>query len=222
MFESEVELEKKASFGPLVLVAVLVIAIVGSLGYYLMETARGLPSDQAPSLVTGALRARGPVTLQFRTGLIEPNVSEKPDDPHYRLLQQAGILNRKPIKGGATEVSLTPEGEQLLSQIPGVQKTNKSDGTTVYVVPLAERHVIQVGKVTMRGPDLATVQYTWSWAPSKMGDLFDVSTPRLKAFSVWDRKALIEKYGADYYHADPATATIALVRADKSWKEASQ
>ena len=222
MFESEVELEKKASFGPLVLVAVLVIAIVGSLGYYLMQTARGLPSDQATLLVTSALRARGPVTLQFRTGLIEPNVSEKPDDPHYRLLQQAGILNRTPVKGGGTQVALTAQGEQLLSEIPGVQKTPKADGTTVYIVPLAERRVIQVSNVTMKGPDIASVQYSWNWMPSKMGDLFDVATPRLKAFSVWDRKALIEKYGADYYHADPVSATIALVRVDKGWQTASE
>ncbi len=222
MFESEVELEKKASFGPLVLIAVLVLAMVGSLGYYLLQTAKGLPSDQAASLVTSALRAQGPVTLEFRTGLIEPNVSEKPDDPHYRLLQQAGILSRTPTKGGATRVALTPEGEQLLSEIPGVQKTLKSDGTTVYVVPLAERHVIQVSKVTMQGPDMAIVHYTWNWAPSKMGDLFDVATPRVKAFSVWDRKALIEKYGADYYHADPTAASIALVRADKGWAVSSE
>jgi hypothetical protein len=35
---------------------------------------------------------------------------------------------------------------------------------------------------------------------------------------VWERQTLINKYGADFYHADPTKATMTVARNGKSWK----
>jgi hypothetical protein len=41
----------------------------------------------------------------------------------------------------------------------------------------------------------------------------------IKGFNLWDTQALIEKYGANFYHADPRKVAVNLVKTDKgSWQ----
>lgn len=221
MFEAEVEMEKRSSFGPLLLIVALIVAIVGTVGYFFWQAKKGLPVDQATALVSSMLQAQGPVTVHFHVGSITPSVNEKPDDPHYRLLEKAGILKLSKTKKGIVQVALTPDGEKQLAELPGVKKTADKDGTTVYEVPLAERQLVQVSKVTMRGADVATVEYTWKWTPNKLGDLFDAGGDTMKSFKVWDRQTLINKYGADFYHTPPAANSLVFVRGGKGWQPSS-
>ena len=64
----------------------------------------------------------------------------------------------------------------------------------------------------MLSPSRATVEYFWKWEPTKGGDLFDAAGPAVKAFNTWDRSTLIEKYGANFYHAAPTKVTVLLVK----------
>ena len=221
MFEAEVEMEKRSSFGPLLLIVALIVAIVGTIGYFVWQAKKGLPVDQATALVTTMLKSQGPVAVHFHVGAITPSVNEKPDDPHYRLLEKAGILKLNKTKKGTVEVVLTPDGEKQLADLPGMKKSSDKDGTTVYEVPLAERQLVQVSKVTMKGADVGTVEYTWKWAPNKLGDLFDAGGDTMKSFKVWDRQTLINKYGADFYHNPPTTTSVVFVRGTQGWQPSS-
>ena len=44
-----------------------------------------------------------------------------------------------------------------------------------YVVPLAERKLVGVTKVSMIKPHLARVEYSWKWEPNRMGNNFEAS-----------------------------------------------
>ncbi|MGO9073954.1 MAG: hypothetical protein ACLQEI_07305, partial [Terriglobales bacterium] len=93
MFEAEVEMERRSSFLPLLLMMCLVVAIVGLAGYVILQV-RGTPlsAQKASVMVTAALQQRAPAAIHFRTGLVKPTADEKPDDPNYRLLEKAGIV----------------------------------------------------------------------------------------------------------------------------------
>ena len=85
-------------------------------------------------------------------------------------------------------------------------------------MPLAERKLAEVGKITMLSPSKATAQYSWKWETTKGGELFDAAGPAVKAFNTWDRSTLIEKYGANFYHSAPTKVTVQLVNDAKGWE----
>jgi hypothetical protein len=92
----------------------------------------------------------------------------------------------------------------------------------VYLVPVAERKLVEVSKVTMNGPTHALVDFTWKWETNKLGNLFDAGGSMVKSFNTWDRATLIQKYGANFYHSDPTKVTIALAKSDSGWHIASE
>lgn len=222
MFEQEIELEKReSSVVPLLLIVALILAVVGVAGYYLMESRKVLTNQQATQIVTATLKAQGPATVQFHVGMVKSSINEKPHDPHYALLQKAGVLKLGRDTGQygtITPVTLTAEGRKLLADLPGVTKNTEKDGTDVYVVPLAERTLLGISSITMNSPTRATVSYTWKWEPNKLGNLFDASGSMVKSFNTWDRAKLIERYGANFYHGDPTSITLVLAKGDQGWQ----
>ncbi len=222
MFEEELKLQKESSyFIPLALVLVLIAVIVGTIGYWVVPS-KSLSQEQAAGLVAAFLKGEGPATVHFHVGVLQPSVDEKIRDPHYRLLEKAGILKLGKAKGADISVAFAPEGERKLAAIPGVVKTRNSDGTDAYTVPLAERQLTAVSKVTISNRDIAYVQFTWQWAPNELGNAFDASGPLVKSFNTWDRSTLIQKYGVAFYQVEPAQAALTFVRGDKGWKLAAE
>jgi len=222
MFEEELKLQKESSyFIPLALVLVLIAVIVGAIGYWVVPS-KSLSQEQAAGLVSAFLKGEGPATVHFHIGVLPPSVDEKIRDPHYRLLEKAGILKLGKAKGADISVAFAPEGERKLAAISGVVKTRNSDGTDAYTVPLAERQLAAVSKITMSGRDVAYVQFTWKWVPNQLGNAFDASGPLVKSFNTWDRSTLIQKYGVAFYGVEPAQAALTFVRGDKGWKLAAE
>jgi hypothetical protein len=222
MFEQEIEMEQKSSsVVPLLLILTLVAVIVGTAGYWFMQSRKVLTQPEATTVVTSILKAQGPAMLRFHTGTVKSSMNEKPRDPHYRLLERAGMVKLAAVKGkGETyNIALTPKGETELTGFPEFQKTKEKDGTLALAVPLARRKLVEVTKVTMNGPSMARVEYTWKWEPTPVGDLFDASGNLVKAFNIWDTQTLIEKYGANFYHGDAKKVAVNLVKTDKgSWQ----
>jgi len=218
MFEAEVEMERRSSVLPLLLMVCLVVAIAGLAGYVILQV-RGNPlsAQKASVIVTAALQQRAPAAIHFRTGLVKAGDDGKLDEPNYRLLEKAGIVKLGKPAAGKVEVALTPQGEQLLASIAGCKKEKEADGTDSYEVPLAQRQLVAIGNITTGG-DNATVDYTWKWSPNQFGDIFDAGGSLVKSFNLWERQTLINKYNADFYHADPAKATLALVHTGQDWK----
>jgi predicted transcriptional regulator len=223
MFEQEIEMEKQqSSVLPLLLVVALVVATVGAGIYFLIQSRQVLTAQEATNLAVEVLKAQGPATVKFHTGAVRPSVNDKPSDPHYRLLEKAGVVKLEKAKGGTSTVALTPKGEALLKQISGVKESKEKDGTEAYVVPLAERTLVAVSNVTMTGTGRAKVQFTWKWETNALGESFDASGAALKAFNTWDRSTLIQKYGAAFYHEAPKAVMIAVEKTDKGWQLASE
>jgi len=223
MFEQEVELEKhQSSVLPLLLIVTLVLAVVGLAGYHLRESRKVLTVPDAANAVIDVLKAQGPATIRFHTGVLVSSVADKPTEPHYRLLEKVGILKMGhgiPY-GRPVPVALTPKGEQLLSQISGIQKTKDPDGTEAYIVPLAERRLVDVSRIQMVRAGRANVEFTWMWDPNPLGENFDAASPTVKSFTTWDKASLIDKYSVQFYHQEPTKVVIALVKTDKGWKPA--
>ncbi len=219
MFEAEMEMEKKSSsWLALVLIVALGAAVLAVVGYFIYQSKAGkLTPDQAATILSDSLKARTAV-LQFHTGTVVPSVNDKPTDPHYRLLEKAGILKLANGKGQAKVITLTAAGEKLLTAFPEFKPEKEDDGTLLYAVPLGRRKLVAVTSVTMNGLSAATVAYTWQWEPSQLGDIFDADSDGFKKMAVWDRQTLIDKYGADYYHAGPNRATINFLKGDKGWQ----
>ncbi len=222
MFEAEVELEKKSSFGPLLLVVALLATIVGVIVYVVMQARQHLTPGDAGNVVSTLLRAQGPATVQFHGGLVVASVNERPTDPHYKLLEKAGLVKIGKQQGRATPIFVTAVAQHEFEAIPDFKKWKDKDGTDVYFVPLAERRLAEVSKVTMKTPTIAVVEYSWKWEPNKIGEMFDASGSLVKSFNTWDRATLIQKYGANFYHAEPAKAVVTLVRGDKGWQVATE
>ena len=222
MFEQEIEMEKKnSSIVPLLLILTLIVAVVGLSIFFVVQSRRVLPNAEANSVVAGILDGQGPITVRFQTGIVRG--VEKPHDPHYRLFEKAGYLKiGKDTSDWKTPVSLTPKGGAFLSGLTGVKKSKNKDGNDEYAVPLAQRKLVSLDKVTMLSPSRATVEYTWRWETNKAGDMFDAAGPSVKAFNTWDRSTLIDKYGAHFYHEAPRRVALALMKTEKGWQVATE
>ena len=224
MFEAEVEMERRSSFLPLVLMMCLVAGIAGLAVYIVLQVRARTPltAQQATEIVTASVRGPGHAVVHFRTGVVKPSEEDKPGEPNYRLLEKAGIVKLAKAKGTATQVTLTPKGEQLLAALPGFKKTEEADGTVLYQAPLADRQFLSVAGVEMTGVNTATVSYNWKWIPNQLGDVFDAGGPMVKSFNLWERQTLITKYGVDFYHADATKSSLACERIGKEWKLAGR
>jgi hypothetical protein len=217
MFESEVEMERRSSFLPLVLMLCLVALIVGTVAYVVFQVRSRTPLNaaQATPIVAAAVQELGPAVLQFQTGVVKCTADETKPDLNYRLLEKAGIVKLgKPAKG-SVKVTLTPEGERLLN---GQAGSTDKDGNVSYMAPLAKRQLLGVAGVEMTGDDQASVTYNWKWVPDALGDSFDAAGPLVKSFNMWERQTLINKYQVDFYHGDATTSTLTLVRQNREWK----
>lgn len=224
MFEQELAMEKQqSSVLPLLLIITLIISLVGVAVYYVIENRKVLASEEAVTLVNASLKSQEPVTIHFQTGSVTSSVDEKPHDPHYRLLEKAGLLKIGKDTGRTTAIALTPKGEALFSELPGVTHTKSTkDASELYSVPLARRKLVGAPKVTMTSMGHAAVEFAWAWEPNAMGEIFDASGPQVQSFNTWDRGTLIDKYGVKFYHGAPTGASLACVRGEKGWEIAAQ
>ena len=224
MFEAEIEMEKRSSFLPLLLMTCLVAGIIGIASYLVVQVKAKTPlsAQEAGGIVAAALQGPGPAVTQFHTGLVKPSAEETPEDSRYRLLEKAGIVKLAKAARGSATVSLTPAGERLITALPNVKKWKETDGSFCYQIPLAQRQLVSISGITMVGVNGATVEYTWKWMPNQLGDVFDVGGPLVKSFNLWDRQTLIDKYEADFYHGNPTKSTLALVRTDQGWRLPAQ
>lgn len=218
MFEAEIEMEKKSSsFGPVLFIAILVLAIAGGIYYAVHESKKSMSETEASQLITSILKTKGPSVLHFRTGLVKQTVDEKPFDPQYKLLEKAGLIKTAKRDGGL-QVTLTSAAEKVLSDTKGVTRTKRLEGGESIEVPLAFRKLVAITKVEVKSPVRATVAYTWKWEPTKLGEIFDASNPQVTSFNVWERGSLIKDYGVDFYHAEPKAEQFAFVRgANDGW-----
>lgn len=217
MFEDELELERHQSMlGPAAIILGIIVLIGATIFYVVTEATRQMPPEEAAALVSQVLEARGPATIHFHCGDVAPSADEKPGDPHYRLLEKAGIV-RVRRTGAAYRIALTDEGERRLAQC-SAEKHDEEKGDISYTVPLAYRRLVDITQVTMHGPDTAEVAFTWQWQPTEMGKDFDLSGDLVRSFQTWERVKLIERYGADYYNAEPSQDTVTFVRTKTGWK----
>lgn len=223
MFEQEIELEKKQSGTlPLLLMVSLIVALVGVAVYFLAESRKVLAPSEAATVVTNILNAQSPPTVSFHTGLVKEGYVESPRDVRYKALEKAGLLKVGKTKSGKAPVTLTAKGSELLKQIPNVKQSKDPDGTEAYVVPLAARKLVEISKITMNGPERATVQFVWRWEPNALGESFDAAGSMLAGFKTSDRVQLIDKHGARFYHDAPTKVTIALAKAQQGWQAATE
>lgn len=220
LFAAEIAMEgKNSGFMPLIFIVGLILVVGGTIFYFVKGARDVLTVPVATSTVTGLLNTQGPATIRFSTGTLTSTVNEKPQDPHYKLLAKTGVIATKAKGYTSLIVTLTPAGEKLLSTIKGVDKATNRDGTVTYVVPLAERKLAGIDKVSMIKPHLARVEYSWQWTPNRLGTEFEASGELVKSFNSWDRATLIKTYGVDFYGAPPTKASIVLMEADNgAWK----
>jgi hypothetical protein len=224
MFEEELELEKKegGGFGPVIVIVLMVGLLVGGLGYVVWQATRTLKPEEATKVLTAALERQRPASIRFQTGhLTYSNSVDSLTDPQYVLLQKLGIITVKKEKDGSMQVALTPDGEKRISAFPELKKKEDKDGTVLYVVPLASRALVKVDDIKKLSPSSAQVEYTWKWKPNELGKDFDASGPAVQAFSTYERSVLIQKYGADFYSAQPPDVTVKLVKLDNGWQFAA-
>lgn len=220
LFAAEVEMEKKSSgFGVYIMIAAL-LAVVGGAIFYFVRTAQNVLSEpKATVAINNILKAQGEGKIQFSVGTVVSSVNEKPNDPHYKLLAKAGILNVKQKSYNTIIAEVTPAGQKVLGDIPGVEKDKSPDGNVTYSVPLAERKLVQIDKITMIKPQLARVDYSWKWQPNRLGKDFDASSNLVHEFNTWDRGTLIKSYGVDFYSGAPTKASVTLLESkDGVWK----
>ena len=220
LFADEVEMERKSSeLGPLIMVAALVAVVGGTIFYFFKTAQEKLSVPAATASVNTILQMQGGSQVHFSIGNVVSSVDDKPNDPHYKLLAKAAILTVKQKSWNSIITTLTPGGERMLGDIPGVEKGKNSDGSVTYQVPLAERQIVQIDKIEMIKPHLARVDYTWRWVPNRLGKEFDAAGDLVHSFNTWDRGTLIKNYGVDFYSAPPAQASVVLVEGkDGLWK----
>jgi hypothetical protein len=221
MFEQEVELEKsQSSIVPLLIIVAAILTIVGVSGYYVIQARKVLSNQEAGAVATDVLRSQGPASVHFHTGMVKASVNDKPHDPHYRLLEKAGLISIGKDTGQygqTTPISLTQQGQRLMDEL-GATMVKEKDGTQSYTVTLAQRKLTSVDHVNMLSPTRANVDITWKWETNKLGNLFDASGSLVKGFNTWDRATLIQKYGADFYHGDPTKVTLSMMKGDNGWQ----
>ena len=222
MFEQEIELEKKqSSVVPLLLTMVLIGVFVVGIVYVIIESRRVLTTAEATTMVTRILDARAPAVVRFEIGTIKDTYGENARDPGNRLLEKLEVIRMTKSKGGL-RIALTNKGSELLKQIPDVKRAKNSEGVESYTVPLAHPKLVSVSKVTMDGPQRATVEYSWQWEPNALGESFDAKGQAVKSFNMWDRGALIDKYGVRFYHADPIQVSVVLAKGKEGWQIANE
>ena len=199
MFEEEIKFEEKQSnIIPLLMIITLVVGVLGVLGYFIMESRRTVSEQEALKTSQAMIAAQGPEMVHFHVGFVKPSPDEVPFDPHYRLLEKAGLVKLSKPTWKGVDVKLTPQGEALLSELHATHETNK-DGTVAYSALLAERKFIRVAKVEMASPQKAVIAYEWNWQPTKLGLIFDADSPEMKALPIYDAAVLMQKYGVTYY-----------------------
>jgi hypothetical protein len=223
MFEQEIEMEKKegSSFGPILIIFLLIGLFVGGIGVVIFQSRQTLNPEAATAPIETRLNGAAPVSVTFHTGNVSYAAADKPTDPQYKLFQKAGILKIGKGKGYAAQVDLTTAGKQLLASLPNVQAVPDKNDTTAYTLPLASRKLVSVGKVTKLSQQRFQVQYTWAWRTTKAGDMFDIAGKLVQDLPTYDRSMLIDQHGANYYHSAPAQAAIVLTKGDKGWEPAS-
>jgi hypothetical protein len=227
MFEQELEMEKQeSSIVPLLLIVALILTVVGVAGYYIVQNRKVLSMEDATQVAASVLKEQGPVTLRFHTGLVKSSVDDNPQGPHYRLLEKAGVVVICKAQGTykrSYPSALTPAGQEMMKRIEGVTTSKEKDGTQLYQVPVAERKLVAVSKINMLNPTRANITMNWNWKTTPLGDLLEASGSTVKSFNTWDRATLIEKYGANFYHAAPTDVTISLTKTDKgNWQVATE
>jgi hypothetical protein len=227
MFEQELEMEKQeSSIVPLLLIVVLILSVVGVAGYYLIQNRKVLSMQEATQVAASVLKEQGPVALRFHTGMVKSSVDDNPQGPQYKLLEKAGLIVLGKAQGtyGTTyPIALTTAGQEFIKRIDGVTTAKEKDGTQLYQVPVAERKLLGVSNINMLSPTRANITMSWNWKTTVLGDLLDASGPTVQSFNSWDRATLIQKYGADFYHAAPTQVTIALAKADNgTWQVATE
>jgi len=213
-------MEKRSSWGPLLLVLVLIGSIVGGIGYYVFEMKKGLSQEEATAIINAQLKDKV-AKLDFHVGKVESSMNEQAKDPHYKLLAKAGLITVKDLTWNSIQATVTDVGEKQFEAVPGFKKWKNSDGTETCEVPLATRKLVKIDSITLNGPSLAKVEYEWAWDPTKFGDMLDADGSMVKGFGTWDRQKLIQKYGADFYHAAPVKVTLRLQKGDNGWKVAT-
>jgi ribosomal protein L11 len=201
-------------------VAALVLVVGGAIVYFVKGANAKLTTPFATIAINQILKAQPPAVIKFSTGTLVSSVNEKATDPHYKLLAKIGVITVKPKAWNSIYSTMTPAGEKLLSTINGVEKgTNKKDNTVTYVVPLAERKLVEINDIKMINPHMAQVDYTWQWVPNRLGRDFDATGEVVKGFNTWDRQTLINTYGVNFYNAAPTKVRIVLMQTkDDSWK----
>src|SRR5512146_207748 len=221
MFEEELELEKQegGGFGPVIVIVLMVGLIVGGIGYVIWQGTRTLKPEEATKVLTAALQQQKPSSVRFQTGHLKySNSVDSLTDPQYKLLEKLGIITTKTQKDGSMDVALTADGEKRISAFPELNKKDDKDGTVLYVVPLAKRALVKVGKINKLGPSSAEVEYAWKWQPNDLGKDFDATGPAVQAFGTYERSVLIQKYGADFYTAKPQDVSVKLVKLSDGWQ----
>lgn len=188
----------------------------------MLESDKVLSVEQATQLVTSALNAQGPSTVRFHTGQVKDRPGESPRDARYRLLEQAGVLNIGAFAGSRTPVALTDRGSEILSEIPGVKRSEEPDGSERYGVPLAVPRLVNIANIQMEGADRATVEYTWQWQPNTLGESFDRLGPAMMLMSAQDRLELANRFEARDYHAVPKSEVIRVTKSAHGWQIAPQ
>ncbi|PSH03691.1 MAG: hypothetical protein CXZ00_10940 [Acidobacteria bacterium] len=221
MFEEEIELERKegSGFGPVLLILLMIGLFVGGIGFVYFQSRQTVKPGEATSVIENKLKMAGPVSVTFYTGNVRLSAMNSPNDPHYKLLQKAGIIKISKATGDFVRVDLTPAGKTLLATFPDIKGVPLQEKATAYTLPLATRKLVSVGTVTKLTQEKFRVQYTWSWQPTQAGELFDVSGKYVPGFSTYERAQLIDHYGANYYHGPTAQAAIVLFKGDKGWEE---
>jgi hypothetical protein len=225
MFEQEMELEKKESVLPLLLMVAFIIGVVGIAGYYVVQMRKVLPVNEATKVVAKVLEDQQPPTMSFYTGKVNAAVEDNAQDPQYKLLQKAGLITLGKPMGTYLQtipVELTPKGNDMLRQIAGVTEKQAPDGAVKHVVPLATRKLLSVTDLKMVNPSRATVDVSWAWQTNALGDMFDAAGPEVQSFNTWERGTLIEKNGAAFYHGPPTRIVLALSKSDAGWQIATE
>jgi hypothetical protein len=224
MSEGEEKIEAAVTGDSARFLIILLAVILAGVGvfYYLVSSQKPVNQEQASAIILDLLVRQAPPTIRFEAGSLMPSPDVKPHDPHYTLLEKAGYVKLAKLKGDGVRVTVTAQGSDTFAKLPEFKQIKNADGTQDYVVPLANRRLVSVDQITMTSPNVAKVQYTWKWVPTRVGDDFDASGNLVQSFNNWDRAKLIEKYGVDFYRGDPQKATLTLARADKGWKIATQ
>ena len=225
MFEQEIEMEQQEGrgFGPIIMIVAMVAMLVGGIGYMVVQSTRTLKPEEAAKLITASIKLQPPSEVQFHAGKLQSSMSDSLDRPQYKLLADAGIITiQKDKKSATANIELTALGEQTITSIPEFKKKDEGDGSVIYKVPLASRKFVKIENVTKLASNRFKVEYTWKWEPNKLGDAFDISGKYIQGFKTWERSQLIDKYGADYYHADPTKVSVVVVKGPDGWSIAKE